>query len=65
MMTGKSDHESTNGRPLLASMTGFFEEMTSSVFKMTPRNIIYLDFGLTSDRVCQTYHCSSTPRQSV
>lgn len=54
MMTADRHHGFTKGRPLLANVTGFFKEMTSSVFKRTPGNIVHLDFGLTSDRVSHT-----------
>lgn len=65
MMTGNSDRGFTKGRPLLASVVGFFEEMTSSAFKRTPRNVIYLDYNLISDGVSQPCHCSRAQRQSA
>lgn len=59
MMTGNSDHGFAKSRPLSASVVAFFEEITSSVLKRTPRNIVYLDFDFTSGSTSQTHHVAA------
>lgn len=62
MVAGNGDHGFDKGRPLLANVIGFFEDMTSTVAKRTSGNITDLGFGLISVGFSQTYHSGRTQR---